>query len=241
MDESPFDRIMSAAQSNNNWSAEQAQIQRNWQEDMLNKEMSFNSAEAALNRNWQKEMSDTAHQREILDLQKAGLNPVLSATGGNGASVGSGASASMGSVPSGAKGDTDESSTGAVASYLAQMLAAETSIRNTEVSAQAALAGSQLMAAASEYGSMLGFQSAENERTWKSEHPSNAYQMAGSLLSGSGVNINNVLSAAGEYANKAGSQFRESVNTKGFWNAAKDVYKGLIDKITSGRKKISVK
>ena len=38
---------------------------------------------------WQTQMANTAHQREVKDMRAAGLNPILSATGGNGAAVGS--------------------------------------------------------------------------------------------------------------------------------------------------------
>lgn len=54
----------------------------------------FSSREAAKSRAWSMYMSNTAHQREVTDLKLAGLNPILSATGGPGASSAGGAMAS---------------------------------------------------------------------------------------------------------------------------------------------------
>ncbi|ALS03428.1 VP2 [Gokushovirus WZ-2015a] len=131
--------IKENAQYNNEWSAQQAQINRDWQEKMVGRANQFNSAEAQKNRDWQERMSNTSYQRSVKDLQAAGLNPVLAALN-SGAATTSGATASSGSSPSGAMGQTDTSANTALTNILGTLVSSLVSMENTRVNAQASLA-----------------------------------------------------------------------------------------------------
>lgn len=144
-----LDQIFQISDRNSARSEAQAAELRDWQERQNKIAMDFNAAEAAKNRDWQQMMSDTAHQREVADLRAAGLNPVLSASGGNGAAVTSGATAS-GVTSSGARGETDMSTTSALVGLLGTMWMAQTQLEMQRASAQNNLAIADKQRAASE-------------------------------------------------------------------------------------------
>lgn len=54
----------------------------------------FSAEQAQEQRNWEEQMSNTAFQRQVVDMQKAGINPALAMSGSSGASTPSGAAPS---------------------------------------------------------------------------------------------------------------------------------------------------
>lgn len=61
--------------------------------DFAREQSSFNAEQSAVQREFQERMSNTAHQREMEDLRRAGLNPILAANQGASAPIGSAGSA----------------------------------------------------------------------------------------------------------------------------------------------------
>ena len=97
-----------------------------WNEKMWQKQADFNAEQARLQREWQTEMSNTAYQRAMADMEKAGLNPILAYSQG-GAQVPGGAAASVGSSAMGAasgnmaSGGLLGASTASEGNYMGQM------------------------------------------------------------------------------------------------------------------------
>lgn len=199
---SAINGLVNQANQNSAWNAQQAAEQRNWQVEQNQLAMEFNAREAAKNRSWQQYMSNTAHQREVKDLQAAGLNPVLSAMGGNGAAVTSGATAS-GVTSSGAKGEADTSANSAIVTLLGSMLNAQNQL---EISKNNALSN---LAVADKYNAMSEIVAGIN---------ANATLGAAGIHAGATRDAAAMSSAATRYASdqsRAASQYSADQHYKG--------------------------
>lgn len=106
------------------------------------KTFAFNSAEAEKARKFQETMSNTSHQREVEDLKRAGLNPVLSANGG-----------AQSYSTSSASGSADNSAVGVLASIYQTKLNNDNAVKLAQMQNQNNLKIAKINAAASNYAS----------------------------------------------------------------------------------------
>lgn len=147
--------------------ASNAQIQvQQLANESTEKSFVYNREEANTARSWQKMMSDTSHQREVEDLKKAGLNPVLSANGGAQSYTTSSASAQA-NDPSGSIANlAAQQMSGIAQGYSADKSASATRYA-AKVSAAATRAAAAATASAARYAASMQYLNQREHEKWQ--------------------------------------------------------------------------
>lgn len=166
---------------------------------------------------FEERMSNTAHQREVEDLELAGLNPILSATGGSGASTPPGQTAKM--ENSIAAGINSAKSYMDIAKTKAEIDNIAANTRSTTQTADIKEPLSQVMSTAGKY--MEGVTSAAKA----SAKP--AMESLGNVLKGT---ANQVIQGTTNAAKAAKSKYDQATDTiGGLWESGKKQLNELLN------------
>ena len=92
-----------------------AQEQMAFQTASAERAMEFSAQEAQKNRDWQERMSNTAYRRAVEDMKAAGLNPILAAGGSSMASSTPSGASAAGIAQSGSQAQVSEYNSGLAA------------------------------------------------------------------------------------------------------------------------------